>query len=79
MSSNSTFNPGGNYISNARTALTNLVKYNVVQKEGAADGHGLSFYFGKTYNSSTYSHFTNWVSLCSTVGGFEYNSGGGWW
>ena len=79
LSSNSTFNPGGNYISNARTALNNLVKYNVVQKEGASDAHGLSFYFGKTYNSSTYSHFTNWVSLCSTVGGFEYSSGGGWW
>lgn len=70
LSSNSTFNPGGNYISNARTALTNLVKYNVVQKEGAANAYGLSFYFGEYYNSSTYSHFSNWISLCSTVGGF---------
>ena len=75
LSSNSTFNPGGNYVSNARTALNNLIKYNVVQKEGAANAHGLSFYFGKTYNSSTYSHFTNWVSLVSTVGGFQYSGG----
>ena len=77
LAANETFNPGGNYISNARTALSNLVKYNVVQKEGAADAHGLSFYFGKTYNSSTYSHFTNWVSLVSTVGGFSQS--GGWY
>ena len=77
LSSNSTFNPGGNYVSNAKTALNNLVKYNVVQKEGAANAHGLSFYFGTTYNSNTYSHFSNWVSLCSTVGGFSYS--GGWW
>ena len=77
LSSNSTFNPGGNYISNARTALTDLVEYNVVQTEGAAKAHGLSFYFGSYYNSSTYSSFTNWVSLVNTVGGFSYS--GGWY
>ena len=77
LSSNSTFNPGGNYISNARSALLNLVKYNIVQVKEASDAHGLSFYFGKTYNSSTYSHFTNWVSLVSTVGGISSGGGGG--
>ena len=72
VTANSTFNPGSSYISDVKTAIGNLIKYNSVQKEGAADAHGLSFYFGSTYNSSTYSHFTNWVSIVSTVGGFTY-------
>ena len=81
LSSNSTFNPGVNYISDVKTALENLVKYNVVQKKDAGDAHGLSFYFGTPYNSSTYSHFSNWVSLVSNVGGYEYveQGGGGWY
>ena len=75
LSSNSTFNPGGNYISNVQSALSNLVKYNVVQLEGAADAHGLSFSFGAN-NSSDYTHFTNWLSIIDTVGGFSQSS---WW
>ena len=71
-----TFDPGSTYISETMTALTNLVGYNLAQLEGSADAHGLSFYFGSSYNSSTYSHFTNWVSLVNTVGGF---SSGGWY
>ena len=74
LEENDTFNPGGNYISNARAALGNLVKYNIVQLKDAGDAHGLSFYFGSSYNSSTYSSFTNWVSLVNYVGG--YNAGG---
>ena len=71
LAANSTFNPGSTYINNVKTALSNLVKYNVTQKEAAEDAHGLCFYFGKAYNSSTYSHFSNWVSIVSTVGGYS--------
>ena len=87
VSSNSTFNPGGNYISNAQSAITSLVKYNTTQKS-SKDAHGLSFYFGSEYNSSTYSSFTNWRSIISTVGAVTESSsgsggwddwGGGWW
>ena len=71
-----TFDPGSTYISEAKSAILNLVGYNLVQLEGSADAHGVSFYFGKNYNSSTYSNFPNWVSLVSKVGGFGGSSWG---
>jgi len=78
LQANSTFNPGGSYVENAKEALEALVGYNLVQTSGSADAHGVSCYMGDdSYNTSTYTHFTNWSSLIDYVGG--YPSGGGWW
>ena len=82
LAKDDTFKPASSYITNAQSALSNLVKYNLTQKEYAANAHGLSFCFKKSYASSTYSNFTNWVSLTNTVGGYSSSSssggGGGW-
>ena len=73
LGSNSTFNPGGTYVSDAKTALDDLIVYNLAQKEASGDAHGLSFYFGDDYSSSTYSHFSNWISLVNKVGAYSYS------
>ena len=76
LGSDSTFNPGGNYISNAKAALSDLVAYSVAQKEAAHDAHGLAFYYvagsgdnQSTYSAAKYSNFTDWSYLSRTYGG----------
>ena len=66
----SSFTPGDTYIEDAKDAFDDMVVYNLVQLEGSADAHGLSCYFGTSYNSSTYTNFTNWRSLVSYIGGY---------
>ena len=80
LSSNSTYNPGSEYISAVSNALNDLVVYSVSQTEAAKDAHGLCFnyYCGGSdcwyknttkYFSSTYSNFTKWCSLAKSYGG----------
>lgn len=66
----SSFTPGNTYIQDAKDAFDDMVVYNLAQVEGSADAYGLSCYFGTSYNSSTYTHFTNWSSLVSYIGGY---------
>lgn len=73
LKANSTFNPGGTYISDVESALSELVAYSLSQKEGAADAHGLSLFYAfdnsygqQGFHSSTYSNFTNWNSFVKT-------------
>ena len=75
LSSNSTFNPGGNYVSNVTSAFSQLVKYNVAQK-GAGNAYGLSLYYdisGKASRSDVYTsadtNFTNWKYIVDTYHG----------
>lgn len=75
LEANSTFNPGSSYISSIKSAMNDLICYNLVQKEAAHDAHGLSFYYTagtgysqSNYNSSTYSNFTNWIAVAKNGG-----------
>ena len=76
LEKNSTFNPGASYIKDCKTALNNLVRHSVAQKEAAHDAYGLSFYYASgsgssqtSFSTSTYSNFTNWSYLSKTYGG----------
>ena len=75
LEKNSTFNPGSSYITAVKTAFSNLVKYNCVQKEAAHDAYGLCFYYTagtgysqSSYNSATYSNYTNWINVAKNGG-----------
>ena len=78
LSSNSTFNPGETYISDALTAFSDLVAYESHGK-GAGNSNGLCLYWAvnsnttyyNTYTSST-TNFSNWMSVVNTYGGSGY-------
>ena len=72
LESNSTFNPGSTYITNAKNALNAVVKYSLAQKEASSGAYGLACYCGSGYDSS-FTNFTNWHSLVYSV------YGGGWY
>ncbi|MCQ2793190.1 MAG: clostripain-related cysteine peptidase [Bacilli bacterium] len=76
--SSSSFNPGGTYISDVRTAFSNLVAYNLAQKEAAHDANGLSLFFPSSssylsYQKSVYTtddtNLSNWRSFALAAGG----------
>ena len=74
LQSNSTFNPGGSYISETLTAFSQLVKYSVAQK-GAGNAYGLCMFFSTsssaqkgTYYTASLTNFTNWRSIVSSYG-----------
>ena len=76
LKASSKYNPGDTYVNNTLTALHNLVAYSTSQQEGAHDAHGLALTFvGGTgyklqnYVTSTYSNFTNWISINSSYKG----------
>ena len=75
LKSNSTFDPGGSYISNVLDAHSRFVKYSTAQI-GAGESYGLCMYWAvssqtTSYNtySSTTSNFANWVYLSKTYHG----------
>ncbi len=77
LSANSTFKVDG--ISAVQSALNNLVEYSLVQKEGAKDAHGLSFFFDITENSYYKSYpqnnyFPKWDSFWQAYCGSESSS-----
>ena len=69
LENSSTFNPGGTYVQDAKDAFDDMILYNLAQVEGSADAYGLSCYIGTSYNDAQYTHFTNWRSLVSYIGG----------
>lgn len=78
--SNSSYNPGSNYISNLNTAFSNLVKYSVAQK-GAGNAYGLgciycqsssySDYISSAYTSSQ-TNFSKWLSFLNSYSYLNY-------
>ena len=75
LASNSTFNPGSTYTTAVKSALSDLVFYNVAQK-GAGNANGLCFYWTNSdsysdldnYYSTSETNFSVWRSICSTYG-----------
>ena len=74
LSSSSTYNLGGTYVSDAITAFNQLVKYSVAQR-GAGNSYGLCMFFSvssqaskNTYYTSNMTNFTNWRSIVSSYG-----------
>ena len=74
LNSNSTFNPGGSYISDCLSAFSSLVKYSVAQK-GAGNSYGLCMFFATSskaskskYYKTSMTNFTNWQYLVENYG-----------
>jgi len=71
---NSTFNPGGDYITNVLSGFNSLVRYSKATSK-AANSNGLCLFFStnsdteqSTYYSSSQTNFTNWRYLSNTYG-----------
>lgn len=75
IGSNSSYNPGGSYISDVKTAFNKLVKYSVAQRD-AGNANGLCCIYSKTsgswllgsYYSTSETNFTKWRTFVSKYG-----------